>query len=95
MRSFITSIAAVLAITATVAPATASEYARYSCSELWVARNQIYKDAGYCFKTSRGVRYFGNAGCQFDNQSDVRLSRSDRQAVDEIVRIEARKGCSD
>jgi hypothetical protein len=86
---------AALAFGAIASPALAQSYMRQSCQDLWVARNQIYKDAGYCFKTSRAIRYFGNAGCQVDNQSDVRLSRSDRAAVDAIVRAEQAKGCSD
>ena len=30
------------------------------CQRLWVERNSIYKAAGHCFKTQRGIRYFGN-----------------------------------
>jgi hypothetical protein len=95
MNRSLIAFVSVIAASASVATAAAEDYRRYSCQDLWIARNQIYKDAGYCFKTSRAIRYFGNASCQFDSQSDIRLSREDRRAVDEIVRVEGFKGCSD
>ena len=87
--------AALVLCAATAVPATAQNYRAYSCQDLWVARNQIFKDAGYCFKTSRATRFFGNAGCQFDSESRVPLSRGDRTEIDRIKRIENDKGCSD
>jgi YARHG domain len=65
----------------------------WSCSELWQNRNQIYKDAGYCFRTQRGIRVFGNAGCQYDDVSDVPLSINQRRDVAEITRYERLKRC--
>ena len=64
-----------------------------SCNELWYQRNNIFKAGGYCFKTPRAIRAFGNAGCQYDNLKDVPLSEKQRQTVDEITRIEAAKRC--
>jgi hypothetical protein len=64
-----------------------------SCQELWVARNSIYKEYGYCFKTARAIRHFGNAGCQYDNERDLPMSRADRAEVDRIVRRERALGC--
>ena len=29
------------------------------CQSLWVERNSIYKDAGYCFKTARAIKRRG------------------------------------
>ncbi|MGI3903104.1 MAG: YARHG domain-containing protein [Janthinobacterium lividum] len=69
-------------------PAKADE-----CSELWFSRNQIYKGAGYCFKTTRAIAAFGNAGCQYDDMRDVPLSEKDRIAVGRYVREEAVLGC--
>ncbi len=63
------------------------------CSELWFSRNQVYKAAGYCFKTGRGIATFGNAGCQYDDIRDVPLSERDRIAVGRYVRQEAALGC--
>ena len=69
--------------------------AQASCSSLWSERNQIYKDAGYCFKTSRAIRAFGNSGCSFDDINDVPLSARQRAIVRDIVAQERRMGCSD
>lgn len=73
---------------AQIAPAAAQ-----SCSQLWTERNAIYKDAGYCFKTSRAIRTFGNAGCSFDEIEDVPLSARDRARVADIQRDERMMGC--
>jgi hypothetical protein len=70
-------------------------FAQASCSSLWYERNGIYKDAGYCFKTSRAIRAFGNAGCSYDNINDVPLSARQRAVVRDIVSRERRMGCND
>ncbi len=64
-----------------------------SCPELWAARNQIYKDAGYCFKTTRAREHFGNGGCTHDNVDAVPLSDADRRYIGHIKKLEALKGC--
>ena len=64
-----------------------------SCEVLWTQRNTIYRDAGYCFKTPRAIRAFGNAGCRYDQLNDVPLSDNDRQAIQSITRQEADQRC--
>jgi hypothetical protein len=64
-----------------------------SCQALWVERNSYYKEAGYCFKTARAIAYFGNAGCIYDDESEVPLSPSVRRRIAQIVRIERALGC--
>ncbi len=61
-----------------------------SCFELWVARNEIYARNGYCFRTRRARRYFGNAGCWTRNP---RLNRFERRNVMLIRRVERWRGC--
>jgi len=78
-----------VALLATVAPAAAQG----TCDELWYSRNAIFKEAGYCFKTTRAIRTFGNAGCQFDEQEDVPLSHRQRQEINEIQRAERAMRC--
>lgn len=73
----------------TISAATAQ-----SCQELWVERNSYYKEAGYCFKTSRAISYFGNGGCIYDIEASVPLSREIRARIAEITRIERRMGCN-
>ena len=65
------------------------------CEEAWYQRNLIYKQAGYCFKTSRAIRAFGNAGCSYDSQSDVPLSANQRAAVAQFVAYERANACRD
>lgn len=69
--------------------------AQASCSSLWYERNSIYKDAGYCFKTTRAIRAFGNSGCSYDDIGDVPLSARQRAAVRDIVAQERRMGCGE
>jgi YARHG domain len=78
--------AATLGATATVASAQ-------SCNDLWIERNSYYKDAGYCFKTSRAISYFGNAGCMYDNERDVPLPRGVRARINQIVALERAYRC--
>ncbi len=92
--TFRACLAAALVV-ATTLPGLAQDYRGWSCRDLWVERNQIFKDAGYCFNTQRAVRYFGNAGCIYDRQADVPLSANQRRIVAEIVRIERFTGCTD
>lgn len=64
-----------------------------SCGDLWYSRNEIYKAQGYCFKTTRAIRAFGNAGCQYDDLEDVPLSSAQRRMVADILREERALGC--
>lgn len=80
---------------ATYAPAQAGDIQgdAYDCNELWVMKNQIFKDRGYCFKTSKAIAQFGNAGCQYDSQADVPLSDTDRTVIADIKHSMKRQGC--
>jgi clan AA aspartic protease (TIGR02281 family) len=64
-----------------------------NCDQLWYQRNSIYKANGYCFRTSRAIQAFGNAGCSYNNDQDVPLSAKDRQTLDMIQGLERSKGC--
>lgn len=65
-----------------------------SCDDLWYERNATFKAAGYCFRSPRGVRTFGNAGCQYDDEADVPLSARQREQVAQIRATERRLGCA-
>ena len=87
-------VIALAAITiALPALAQSGDISSLSCNRLWYERNRIYKDAGYCFNTQRGIRAFGNAGCQYDREGDVPLSAQDRRDVQMILEVERSKGC--
>ena len=79
-------------VVATSAAATPA-LAQGICQSLWVERNSIYKDAGYCFKTQRAIRYFGNAGCSYDSEGSIPMSYSQRARVQEILALERANGC--
>ena len=63
------------------------------CEELWAERNGVYAEAGYCFKTERAIRAFGNGNCRYENAEELPLSQADRRRVAEIQREERRRGC--
>ena len=89
-----TTLSLVVAAAAAGLPILAAAPAKaQSCQELWVQRNAIYKRAGYCFKTRRAIRYFGNAGCSYDSQAAVPLSRGERARIARIKRLEREYGC--
>ncbi len=81
-----------LALTAGFAAPPANAQGRV-CHRLWVERNQIYKDYGYCFKTERAMRYFGNRGCRYRYESEIPMSDRDRAAIDRIQAQERDYGC--
>lgn len=68
--------------------------AAFPCDALWGERNAIYKDAGYCFRTERAIRAFGNAGCRYDDLADVPLSARQRADIADIQRQERANGCA-
>jgi hypothetical protein len=93
MKSALLAIGMLIA-TITLATTFSSAFAQGGiCQELWVERNSIYKERGYCFKTERAISYFGNAGCRYDSESDVPLSESQRARIEQIRRRERENGC--
>ena len=74
-------------------PSPQQQLSELNCDQLWSARNSIFKAAGFCFKTSRAISAFGNAGCLYDNEYDVPLSQKDRNVVEAIQREERYRRC--
>jgi hypothetical protein len=60
-----------------------------SCRGLWLERNRVYAQAGYCFQSPDAIAVFGR-GC-FPPYG--RLSRDDKCYVDAIQALERRQGC--
>jgi len=79
-----------VAIGALAAPASAQ-----TCQQLWVERNQYYKNHGYCFKTQRAISYFGNGGCFINDEGAVPLSGAERARINQIVQQERAMGCEE
>ncbi|MGH6865198.1 MAG: YARHG domain-containing protein [Methyloceanibacter sp.] len=53
----------------------------------------MYRANGYCFKTSRAINYFANAGCLYDSEASVPMSRAEKQRVLTIKKREKQLGC--
>jgi YARHG domain len=82
MRAVLTALAA----TAIVLGAAAGHaQSAAECQQLWVQRNQIFKNRGYCFRTQAAIAYFGNVGCIYGNQDAVPLADSERSYIRQIV----------
>ena len=64
-----------------------------SCQSLWEMRNTIYFENGYCFSTTRGRNFFGNAGCRHRDAGRVPLNRSERANIEAIKRAERADRC--
>lgn len=67
-------------------------FKHFSCDSLWYYRNQIFAEAGYCFKTDRAISTFGNDSCTSGSYSI--LNKYERANVNMIKSIEQAKGCS-
>lgn len=72
---------------------SATPAAADTCDDLWYSRNEVYKSLGYCFKTARAIRAFGNAGCLYDVLEDVPLNRAQQRMVGDLLREERALGC--
>jgi len=91
MRSIAFAIGVLLA--ATAAGSSTAQAQGDTCFRLWVARNAVFKANGYCFKTAQAIRYFGNAGCRFDDEAAVPLTPYDRSVIASIQARERALGC--
>lgn len=67
-------------------------FKHFACDDLWYFRNQIFAQAGYCFKTDRAIAAFGNDSCSSGSYSI--LNRYERANVNMLKSIEEAKGCS-
>ncbi|MEP0944913.1 MAG: YARHG domain-containing protein [Rhizobiaceae bacterium] len=88
MRKFFLVAAGAVIAFLPIAPTTV--VAQSSCYDLWYARNLIYANNGYCFRTRLAIRTFGNAGCHTRNP---RLSASERRRIARLQAEERRRGC--
>jgi hypothetical protein len=62
------------------------------CADLWVARNEVYLRANYCFVTPIAVGYFDNdASC--DPSVEEPAGEAVKDNVKLIQRVERRRGC--
>ena len=95
LKAIIPALGLAVTVAAFAPAATAGDIQgdAYECNELWSMRNQVYKDGGYCFKTTKAISHFGNAGCQYNSLSEVPLSENQRIVLRDIKRSERRQHC--
>jgi hypothetical protein len=86
-------LASLLGLTAVLLSTIGALAQDQSCESLWLRRNEIFRSAGYCFKTPKAIAAFGNSGCKFDEIADLPLSDRDRDAISEIAKVEIVKQC--
>ncbi len=65
----------------------------FSCENLWLVRNTIFHQRGYCFQTARGRANFDNSHCLSSSTSELKLTEIENQNVATIRDMEHRKGC--
>jgi len=70
-----------------------SDLAKLDCDQLWYQRNRIFKSAGYCFRTPKGMSLFGNTDCRFDDLQNLPLSDQARDTVSRIQQLERMRHC--
>ena len=61
-----------------------------SCFDLWMARNTIYDDNGYCFSTEMGQEYFDNDDCW---TRKPKFSKAEQREIEAIKQEEDNRGC--
>ncbi len=64
-----------------------------NCNFLWVMRNSILRQHGYCFHTARGKSEMGNEGCRYSDVASVPLISIERANIATIARAERLKSC--
>lgn len=64
--------------------------AKPSCYDLWYARNSIYDENGYCFKTDLAQEVFDNSDCW---TSKPRFSKKEWAMILAIKEEEEDRGC--
>lgn len=66
---------------------------QFSCENLWLLRNTIFHQRGYCFQTARGRANFNNSHCLSNSISELKLSEIEKENVATVRKMEQRKGC--
>lgn len=64
-----------------------------NCNFLWVMRNSILRQHGYCFHTARGKSEMGNEGCRYSDAASVPINSIERANIATIARAERLKSC--
>ena len=64
-----------------------------SCQNLWLVRNTIFHQRGYCFQSARGRAEFDNSRCSSNSIAELRLNYVERANIATLRKVERSKGC--
>lgn len=67
---------------------------RLSCQNLWYVRNNIYNEAGLCFRTAAAQAVFDNSDCTTWNAASLPLNANEQRNISRIRNVEKEKGCT-
>ncbi len=70
-----------------------SEIRNLNCPSLWVARNEIFYRAGYCFFSPTGYSYFEHGGRKCNHEVEGPKSGVAWNNIKSLGRLARRKGC--
>lgn len=71
-----------------------SDLRRLSCQNLWYVRNNIYNEAGLCFRTAAAQAAFDNSDCTTWDASTLPLNSNEQSNISRIRKVEKEKGCA-
>jgi hypothetical protein len=64
-----------------------------SCENLWLVRNTIFHQRGYCFHSARGRAEFDNSRCSLNSIAELRLNSVEEANIAMLRKLERKKGC--
>jgi hypothetical protein len=64
-----------------------------SCDFIYMMRNRIYAQHGYCFKTARGIAEIGNTDCAIANPAALPLNHVERDNIATLAKAERAESC--
>ena len=70
-----------------------SDLQRLSCENLWLVRNSVFADNGYCFKSARAKEAFDTASCSVDDADLVKMNSHEWANTATIRAVERDMGC--
>lgn len=65
----------------------------HSCEQLWILRNSVFHEQGYCFHSDKARKWFVGKDCKFDDIRLVPLNDYQRKNVEVVQAAEKDKGC--
>lgn len=67
---------------------------KLSCQNLWYVRNNIYNEAGLCFRSATAQQMFDNSDCTTYDAASLPLNGNEQQNIARIRKVEKDKGCT-